>query len=122
LAVPEAAADADALDADALDTEAEVAWLADSTDADDAVDMVATEADEAMLGEAAAALVTVATAIEVPADPPAVVDTAPLMDWPTQLESVPVWIVMGDEYWMLPSVSRTWMVIEVPAKMLTVHT
>jgi len=44
---------------------------------------------------------------------------APLMDWPTQLLSGPEAMVMGDEYCTAPVLSRTWIVMEVPAPILT---
>lgn len=77
----------------------------------------ATAAD--VVGEVPAALdVEPVEGLEAVALPPALTDA----DWPTQLESGPAWMVIGEEYWTLPSLSRTWMVIEVCAARFTVHT
>jgi len=126
-AADEAVGEVDALDAE-LAAEAEE-WLAvlaeaeliddiDDIDMELMEDMVAAEAEEAELTLDAPAVVD-APAAEVPAAPE--VEEAALTDadWPTQLVSGPAWMVIGEEYWMFPTLSRTWMVMEVCAGRFT---
>jgi len=122
--VPDAEGDAaEALDAeladDADDADEWLAVLAEAELADEAAD---TEAEDTVLAEEAVTLA--ALAVEAALEVAAPVEEAPLIDadWPTQLESGPAWMVMGEEYWMLPTLSRTWMVMEDCAGRFTVQT
>jgi len=109
----EAVGEVDALDAELADEAEE--WLAvlaeaelidDMEPMDDIEpmeDMVAAEAEDAeealAVVDAPAAELALFAAVEEPALRDA--------DWPTQLVSGPAWMVMGEEYWMLPALSRT---------------
>jgi len=108
--VGEVEGEAEALDADAeADPEAADAdeWLTELTELEeepaDADTDATDEVDVATLSEDAP------TTLEALED--AVDEAAALAEAVRQLLSVPAWMVIGEEYWTVPELSRTWMVM-----------
>lgn len=84
----------------------------DCDDTDEWLVAAALGEDVVLEPESAADVVVPAPATDEPdvldaVVPPAVDELPAERDWPTQLESGPAWMVIGEEYWMVPVLSRT---------------